>query len=63
MTPPTRIEIVLVDRDSPRWSATTITATEQSVDFSTADQDGEEFEPSFELTWEEIFAHCKEAMR
>ena len=41
---------------------TTATADEQSVDFSTTNQDGAEFEPSFELTWPEIFQACKEYM-
>ena len=54
-----RIDLTLVDSDDARIS-TRIQADENSVDFSTTDHEGNEQEPSFELTWKEIFQACRE---
>ena len=38
-----------------------IRANERTVSFETTDHEGNEREPSFEMTWPEIFAACREA--
>lgn len=53
------LEVVLESYPERRFH-TCIKADEKSVDFSTCDEDGGEHDPSFELTWEEIFQLCKE---
>ena len=40
--------------------STRIHGDAKSVCFETTDKDGQEYDPSFELTWEEIFKACRE---
>ena len=55
-----RIQFTL---DSEGIAFTTVTADEVSVDFWTTDREGEEMEPSFELTWAEVLEACREYMK
>ena len=54
--PPLVIEPI---HDEERNRFTTITATAESVDFSTTYHEGG-YEEGFELTWLEIFRACRE---
>lgn len=54
--PPLVIEPI---HDEERNRFTTITATAESVDFSTTDHEGGN-EEGFELTWPEVYRLCRE---
>lgn len=56
------IDLDIPEHDDPRIN-TRIYGDEKSICFDTTDHEGNEMEPSFELTWPEIFHACQEYMR
>ena len=49
--------------DEERNTTTRIYGDTESICFDTTDHEGDERDPSFEMTWPEIFTACKEYMK
>lgn len=62
MTAPYPIDLNL-PMDQENNTITRIYGDTKSICFDTTDHEGNEREPSFELTWPEIFAACREYAR
>lgn len=57
----TIVDVTVVHAEEHRL--TRIHGNAESICFETMDHEGNEREPSFELTWDAIFQACKEYMK